>query len=356
MAPDGSETGLTDKNVVGPFTYATSVTAKATYVADFASKFSLDGLDTEFQPYMQYAITPESAGGPEGDNWTPSSTDMNFKAVFVVDDKYIYVSADVTDDDLRNPPGQAWEGDALEFYMGFYDVRLLNAYHPYRSVGQAGTGDWRIGFTAWGTTQVNGTTETTIPGVESTVYQKFTGDGYIIEAKMAIDSLVGSEGLAVVDGAMIPLRIDGTDMDPSFGDNQRTLIVQFGGSGGVNSEDWKRPSCWGYLEVLGGPVGVKQADSQLPGEFRLYANYPNPFNPATTLRYDLPRQAKVTIRVYDVLGKLVATLVDGQKKAGSYTVQWNGRDDSGKTVPSGLYIAKMVTSDYSKSVKMLLMK
>jgi hypothetical protein len=356
VGTDGTETGITDQNVVGPVTLMTSPTAKAVYVPNFRDVFVLDGLDNEFEPYKQYVITPESAGDDQGPSWTPESTDMNFRAVFVVDDNYLYISADVTDDDLRREAGQAWEGDALEFYLGFYDARLVRAYHGYRSVGAAGTGDWRIGFTAWGTVQVNGTTETTIPGVESTVYEKFTGDGYIIEARIALDSLAGYEGrLQVVDGAMIPLRIDGTDMDPSFGDTERTLIVQFGGSGG-NVEDWLRPGGWGFLEVYS-PTGVADAaPASAPKEFRLHANYPNPFNPSTTLRYDVPSKAKVTIQVFDLAGRLVKTLVDEEKSAGSYQISWDGKDELGRAVASGVYFARMKAAGYLHTTKMILVK
>ncbi|MDZ7373892.1 MAG: T9SS type A sorting domain-containing protein [candidate division KSB1 bacterium] len=356
VGPDGTETGITQQNVVGPVTLRTSPTVKAVYVPNFRDVFVLDGLDNEFEPYRQYTIVPETAGGPESGAWTPQSTDMNFRAIFVVDDDYLYISADVTDDDLRRTPGQAWEGDALEFYLGFYDARLVSAYHGYRSVGTAGTGDWRISFTAWGTTQVNGTTETTIPGVECTVYEKFTGDGYIIEARIAVDSLVGPEGLQIVDGAMIPLRIDGTDMDPSFGDTQRTLIVQFGGSGG-NVEDWLRPGAWGFLEVYS-PTGVADARpaAPTPKEFCLYDNYPNPFNPSTTLRYDLPTKAKVLLQIYDLAGRLVKTLVNEEKVAGSYQVSWDGTDEAGRTVASGVYFARMQAAEYQRTAKMLLLK
>jgi len=354
---EGIETDLIPECKAGPITLPTSITAKAQYVADFANSFVLDGLDNEFDAYKINAIKPETAGNTEGPNWTLESTDMNFNVTFVIDDNYLYISADVTDDDLRNPPGQAWEGDALEFYMGYYDIRNLIAYHPKNSVSTEGTGDWRIAFTAWGTIQLNGTTETTIPGVEATVFQKFSGDGYIIEARLELDSLVATgEDWVTEDGAMMPLRIDGTDMDPSFGDESRTLIVQFGGSGGVTEEDWKRPSTWGYLEVLGGPVAVADQGSELPLKFDLAENYPNPFNPVTTLRYQLATTSDVTIAVYNILGKKVRTIFEGNKAAGYYSVQWDGTDDFGVKVSSGVYFCKMTTPTFKKTVKMLMMK
>ncbi len=356
VGPDGTETGITGDNMIGPLTLTTSVTAKATYDADFNTKFTLDGLDTEFADYKANTVKPESAGGTEGPDWNMESTDMNFNATFVIDDKFLYISADVTDNDLRQGPYQAWEGDALEFYMGFYNANLLSAYHGYQSVGQPGTGDWRIGFTAYGSVQLNGTTDTDIPGVESTVFQKFTGDGYIIEAKIALDSVAGPEGLNIIDGAVLPLRIDGNDMDPALsGDTGRSLIIQFGNAQDTH-EDWKRPSCWGYLEVFGGPVGVEQVDKGIPREFRLYSNYPNPFNPTTTIQYDLAEKSNISIEVFDVLGKKVKTLLNLDQAAGEYSIRWDGKNDAGVSVTSGVYFYKMVTPKYTRTQKMMLLK
>lgn len=352
---DGTETPLTEICKTGAMTITTSVTAKAQYVGDFANKFVLDGLDTEFEQYKTNSLKPHHAGGTYGPDWTSESTDMNFSTTMVIDDDYLYISAEVTDDDLRQPPGQAWEGDALEFFVGFYNVNLLKAYHPYKSVGQAGTGDWRISFTAWGTVQLSGTTETTIPGVETTVFQKFTGDGYIIEARLALDSLAGPEGLQVIDGAMLPLSIDGNDMDPSFGDASRSLQVYFGGSGATH-EGWMRPSTWGMLEVLGGPVGVAENTDALPKAFKLHQNYPNPFNPTTRISYELPRATQVSVVIYDLLGQRVRTLVDSKKTAGVHMIEWNGRSDANIPMASGMYFYKIETPEFSQVAKMMLLK
>ena len=78
-----------------------------------------------------------------------------------------------------------------------------------------------------------------------------------------------------------------------------------------------------------------------PHAFRLYANYPNPFNPATSIRFDLAAAGFVTIAVYDVNGRLVRTLLSEPRTTGSYSVKWDGRDSSGNPVPSGIYVCKM---------------
>lgn len=96
--------------------------------------------------------------------------------------------------------------------------------------------------------------------------------------------------------------------------------------------------------------------SGLPKEFALGQNYPNPFNPVTNIRYALPRESYVEIGVYDVVGQKVRTLVIGTQSAGERTVAWDGTDDRGVALGSGVYFCKMTAGDFLQSRKLLLMK
>ncbi len=93
-----------------------------------------------------------------------------------------------------------------------------------------------------------------------------------------------------------------------------------------------------------------------PAQFALRGNSPNPFNPATEITFDLPREAQVRLAVFDIAGRRVATLVDGTRPAGTGSVRWNGRDDGGRALPSGIYFARMVAGDYRGVWKMMLTK
>ena len=86
-------------------------------------------------------------------------------------------------------------------------------------------------------------------------------------------------------------------------------------------------------------VGTVSAagDAGVPTAFALAGNYPNPFNPMTTIRFDVPRTGRVTVDVYDVRGQRIARLVDGEVAPGRHTVVWDGRDRHGRTVSSGVY-------------------
>ena len=89
--------------------------------------------------------------------------------------------------------------------------------------------------------------------------------------------------------------------------------------------------------------------------FRLQQNAPNPFHPATTIRFDLPRQARVSLRVYDVAGRMVRSLVDGATlEAGRHEAAWNGRSESGSAVSAGLYFYRLQAGSFSETRRMVL--
>jgi hypothetical protein len=107
---------------------------------------------------------------------------------------------------------------------------------------------------------------------------------------------------------------------------------------------------------FGGFDPVSVDNMALPDAFAMHQNYPNPFNPTTQLNYDLPSESHTRILIFDVKGREVAELVNRDLQAGRYTAMWNGKDTNGVSMPAGIYFARMITSDYAKTVKMLLVK
>jgi photosystem II stability/assembly factor-like uncharacterized protein len=97
-------------------------------------------------------------------------------------------------------------------------------------------------------------------------------------------------------------------------------------------------------------IDEKQLD-ELPTEFIISQNYPNPFNPSTTFRYSIPTQSKVVIKVYDILGNEIATLIDEEKPVGTYELTWNAANLS-----SGIYFYQLKAGDYVIAKKMILLK
>jgi hypothetical protein len=91
-------------------------------------------------------------------------------------------------------------------------------------------------------------------------------------------------------------------------------------------------------------------------EFTLSQNYPNPFNPTTTLQYELPTDAKVKIRIFDIMGKEVKTLVNNQQNAGFKSIQWNATNNAGQPVSAGLYLYTIEAGAFRQTKKMVLLK
>jgi len=104
------------------------------------------------------------------------------------------------------------------------------------------------------------------------------------------------------------------------------------------------------------PMSVETKQSKFPTDFALQGNYPNPFNPSTIINYTMAKNANVSLKVYSITGELVATLVNTMKTQGNHFVEWNGKNIAGDNVASGMYFVKMVSSDFSKVNKMMLVR
>jgi len=110
----------------------------------------------------------------------------------------------------------------------------------------------------------------------------------------------------------------------------------------------KRPN---IILVYQNWIGVNPIKSEIPGKFKLYQNYPNPFNPVSRIDFDLPKSGFVNLRVFDILGREVRTIINEEKTAGTYSVDFNASDLS-----SGVYFYKLCSGDFSEIKKMILFK
>jgi hypothetical protein len=101
--------------------------------------------------------------------------------------------------------------------------------------------------------------------------------------------------------------------------------------------------------------------STLPKIFSLSQNYPNPFNPQTTIQYEIggddgSMSVHASLKIYNILGQRVKTLVDEDVPPGTYRIVWDGRDENGERVASGVYLYRFTTDEYRKTKKMVMMK
>ncbi len=114
-----------------------------------------------------------------------------------------------------------------------------------------------------------------------------------------------------------------------------------------------------YKLVIGSEQFVKQNSENIPLvplEFELFQNYPNPFNAATTISFNLPKRMQVSVKIYNILGQLVKTLVDEEVRAGNHKIHWDGRSNQGSLVSTGVYIIRLEAKQNVAVKKLLLIK
>ncbi|HEY9167511.1 MAG TPA: T9SS type A sorting domain-containing protein [Candidatus Kryptonia bacterium] len=186
----------------------------------------------------------------------------------------------------------------------------------------------------------------------SSILSGYSGDGGV--TAMAVNEtkiyakLVSNAGSGGRLGVFLSddLGARWTRVDSGLTDDVNCLCVSNGYlfAGASNGRVWRRL----LSEMV---VGVKDREKMLPNTMALSQNYPNPFNPTTVIAYQLPAAGRVSLIIYDVLGREVARLVDGQKAAGSYEVKFDG-----SKLPSGLYFYRLSTGSYSRTMKMVVLK
>ncbi len=133
----------------------------------------------------------------------------------------------------------------------------------------------------------------------------------------------------------------------SFGEDEsgEVYIVGFGGPIYV-------------FELLLGemPTAVLSEEKKLPQAHALHQNYPNPFNPSTTISFTVATRGPVELSVFDLLGRRVRILSEGPRSAGQHTVVWDGTDEKGRAVGSGIYVYRLRIADFVQTRKMVLVK
>ena len=109
------------------------------------------------------------------------------------------------------------------------------------------------------------------------------------------------------------------------------------------------------IRVVGTPTGITSKEDG-PKVYELFSNYPNPFNPSTVIRYNIPHESNISLVVYNVLGQEVRSLFSGHANAGRFEAIWDGRDNVGQTVGTGVYFYRLNTGSVALVKKMLLLK
>jgi len=115
------------------------------------------------------------------------------------------------------------------------------------------------------------------------------------------------------------------------------------------------PYYWDDIEITSTGGASSAPVVELPESYTLSQNYPNPFNPKTTIKYELPNSGDISLKIYNVTGQLVRTLVNNYEEAGYHSIEWNGDDENGRSVASGIYIYRLINNEGIVDTKKMIM-
>lgn len=197
------------------------------------------------------------------------------------------------------------------------------------------------------TTEVNST-------IEQVITLSNTGDLPLAIYKIALISetdsyeLIADSSYSIEGGEQIDIQINFT---PKNGGNQTATLY-------IESNDEENSEVTLTLNGFGKETSTTAMDefNGLPTEFKLNQNFPNPFNPSTTVKYELPENSKIILAIYNLQGQKVTTLANDFQTAGYHQVIWNGTNDMGQKVSSGVYFLRMQTENFVKTISMTFTK
>ena len=319
-----------------------SLSPPATFAADGdLSEWESSGI----QPF-QMGVTVNSMGTPKVIGTVDDDADASVKLYLAADDTVLYLAADVTDNDFNVGEGNWWEQDALELFIGLFDKRgarqggFSRGAAPHYKLVFKGDTTWKEMGTAAGLGK-SGDGNYYNTGVVGS-------PDAIIEFKIRFDALAAIDGDSVfkpVKGMRIPI-------EPVWHDNDGA-----GWEGNIvmsktnNDNAWQTPAAWSHTFIGNYDGNVLSTDDLVATTFSLKENYPNPFNPTTTIEYSIGIAGPTKLMVFDVLGREVVKLVDEYRPIGSHKVVWRASN-----MPSGIYFYRLETSTFTRTHKMILMK
>lgn len=306
--------------------------------------FAADGDMSEWEGITPFVIKPSTNNVAAGvfDN----DDDLTATIYLAMDDANVYIAADVIDNVYNFGAGNWWDQDAVEFFFGLYDWRGPK----HVNITRGAEPDYKVYFVETGAVNdFNGATQIYAPGNANFYFEGFNPD-YAFETVIPFDSLYFG-----ADEPFTPQRGMRIPMDLYIHDNDGVWDGNLALSPYNTDHAYQTPREWTYT-WLGDTtdVAVGISDEPMDGtvrEFALGNNYPNPFNPSTTIDFSIPAKGLVNLTIYNLLGQEVARLVDGQMEAGNHSVRWNA-----STMASGIYLYRLNAEGFTSTRKMLLVK
>ncbi len=340
-----------NQSVLSANTSALTNTAKGvtTISMNAPANFQADGDLSEWQSITPFRMfVSDGTGHVVANQKIDSDADCSAKSWVAVDQDYLYVAFDVYDDVFSpSASSTSYLNDSPDIYLGLYNWHGF----PHTTLKRGAEPDYHFRF-AYNRVLLDNLGGATVDTMDSGNYYfgEAFGSGYRVEFRIKWTDLAAignDEVFTPVEGFRIPIDYSINDADLT---GEREGILTYS----VNNEDksWGDVSRWAYTWIgnLWNPTGVEQ-EGQVVKDYSLSQNYPNPFNPSTQIKFSIKESGLVSLKVYDMLGREVATIVNKELSAGNYSYSFNA---SG--LASGIYLYRLETGSFIQTNKMMLLK
>ena len=318
-----------------------SLTPPAAFAADGDLQ---EWIDSGIMPFELGATENSYGAGHVGMGTVDSDDDLHGTFWSAVDDDYFYLAAEIIDDDVNTEgDGGWWTSDVVQLCLGLYNQR--GPKHVGRQRGAEP--DYKMYFTPAGANSDDGAGALAVHGDGNYFHEVFNPD-YVFEFRISLDSLLIDDDVRLVpaNGTRTPFEPMIHDNDGGTWEGQLTLSTTNDDNAHSTCEVWS--NTWiGDRSTL----GIDGDDGIIPYEFALFNNYPNPFNPVTTIKFSIPETQQVTLKIYNLMGREVVTLVDQELHPGYHTTKWNAG-----SMASGVYFYRLISGKESLKQKMILLK
>lgn len=327
--------------------------------------WTADGDLKEWAGITPFRLYPEDNSGHIMTNFViTNNADCSADMYVAMDQTYLYFAADVNDDVVYADDiayyneGYNWALDAVDLEIGLYNQEAKQ----HSSYKHGKTPDYHFRFNklrARSDHWESGKDSLLLPGANYWWAEKFPS-GYVVEARLKISDIAAlrtvpkgtKDSIYVKAGYKIPFQLVVHDNDGKNGPaKDANREGQMGWSPFDNNDGYQFPYLWMYTWLGDSDEISTDVKEELPFDYSLAQNYPNPFNPTTQIKYSIAKAGVVTLKIYDILGRQVAELVNGYQDAGKYSIDFNASQ-----LASGVYIYRIESSSFKSVKKMMLIK
>ena len=307
--------------------------------------FAADGNTGEWDAIRPFRLFPSEGAHVAANTVVDGDGDLSAQFWLAGDADHFYFAVAVSDDVLDTSGVHPYDRDSPSLHLGLYDHHGA----PHRDYARGAEPDYHLRFLPDGVRIAN------LGGVTILTWDSgdyfwgvLSSDGYVVEGRVPWSAIAAPGGDALfVPRAGMRLPLDVAILDADGGGVREGMLTW---SPYNDDTAWRSPEFWLYSWVTAPAVVIAGPPPRM-SRFDLFPNYPNPFNPTTTIRYVLPRASTVTLTVFDVAGRKVATLANGRYTAGRHVVRFDGRG-----LASGIYYYRIEAGGFRQTRKMVLLK